>query len=89
MKDELVALREMFADIDENLISLFARRQALAVRIGEVKAERGLAVRDQAVEAATIARNRALAARLGLAQNAAEELTRLLIAHSVRVQEGG
>lgn len=83
----LSALREELAGLDESLLQLVARRQAIATEIGRVKTAMGRNTRDYAQEKDVVGRARLAAASLGLDADLAEQLALLLIRASLTVQE--
>src|SRR5262245_56501680 len=80
-------LRTQLAAIDREMMDAVARRQALAVQIGQVKRAAGLPVRDYRQERDVVERSRQAATDRGLAPALGEELVLLLIRHSLTVQE--
>jgi chorismate mutase/prephenate dehydrogenase len=86
---DLDDLRQRLAAIDRELLALVARRQALAVRIGEAKRRSGVATRDFEQERQVIERARAVAAELQASPDLAEQMMLLLIRSSLTVQEQG
>jgi prephenate dehydrogenase len=63
---DLRETRDLIDELDQELIELFARRAALALRAGRAKADRGQSVRDVDRERTLLASRRAWAAALGL-----------------------
>lgn len=86
-RDEVTDLRGKIAEIDVEIIGLVARRTELAARVGELKRERGLAIRDFSVEKEIISRARGFARDAGLTEDLAENLMLELIKASLAVQE--
>jgi chorismate mutase/prephenate dehydrogenase len=82
-------LRRQLAAIDREILSLAARRQALAAEIGETKRLAGRPTRDYDQEREVIQNGRTLAGQLGLTPDTAEELLLALIRSSLTVQERG
>jgi chorismate mutase / prephenate dehydrogenase len=82
-------LRKQLAAIDREILTLAARRQALAGEIGETKRLAGRPTRDYDQERDVVQNGRALAGQLGLAPDTAEELLLTLIRSSLTVQERG
>ena len=80
-------LRTQLAAIDREMMDAVARRQALAVQIGQVKRDVGLPVRDYRQERDVVERSRQAASDRGLSPALGEELVLLLIRHSLTVQE--
>jgi chorismate mutase / prephenate dehydrogenase len=84
---ELSTLRGELARLDESLLGLVARRQAIASQIGLIKAKAGRSTRDFAQEKEVIGRVRRVATDLELDPNFAERLMLLLIRASLTIQE--
>ena len=84
---KLDQLRSELGNIDQKLLKLVAERQRLAMEIGRVKRESGLATRNYRQETEVLKRARTAASQLGLSPTVAEELTLLLIRSSLTVQE--
>ncbi|MBK5265853.1 MAG: 3-deoxy-7-phosphoheptulonate synthase [Acidimicrobiia bacterium] len=80
-------LRTGIDAIDYELVDLLARRQRLALKIGQAKAERGAPVRSPDREAELIERVRTQAAELGYAEDIVEEIYGLILEASRRAQE--
>ena len=87
MADELQKLRRALDDVDSELLSAVARRQAIVAAIGEHKQVSGRATRDFAREKEVIEAARTRAAALGLEPDLAEELMTGLIRASLTAQE--
>lgn len=85
--DPLLAKREEIRAIDRAILDLIAQRNRLASDIGALKRERGLPIRNYAVEADVIELARDVARDLGLRAEVAEEMMHLVIRESLRVQE--
>ena len=85
--DDLSTLRDELAGVDESLLRLVARRQAIATEIGRIKAAMGRNTRDFGQEKEVVGRARTAATALGLDANIAEQLALLLIRASLTVQE--
>ena len=85
--DHLDRLRTELGTVDQDLLALVARRQALASAIGELKRGLGRPVRDFSQEKEVLERTRRVADRLGLSGDLAVALVRLLIASSLTRQE--
>jgi chorismate mutase / prephenate dehydrogenase len=88
----LEKLRRQIGEIDRQLLELMAARQRLAAQVGEVKAERRLAVKNPEVEAEVLAaaqgRARALGLdALGLDEGLAVDVMGKLIEASCRLQQ--
>jgi chorismate mutase / prephenate dehydrogenase len=83
----LEELRTELGDIDREILGLIARRQAAALRIGQIKRARGLPTRDYQQERDVVERARAAASAQGLPPGLGEELILALIRSSLTVQE--
>ena len=86
-QEEIDRLREEIRALDKALVDLTAKRLQLARRIGELKQEVKQPIRNYVVEAEAIRLVREAAQRLGVRPELAEELLKLEIAESLRVQE--
>lgn len=80
-------LRTALTELDERLIELVARRQALSEQVASVKRATGRATRDFGRERDVILRGRTAAQRLGVSPDLAESLLRQLIQSSLATQE--
>jgi len=80
-------LRTALTELDERLIELVARRQALSEQVASVKRATGRATRDFARERDVILRGRTSAERLGVPPDLAESLLQQLIQSSLATQE--
>lgn len=80
-------MRHEIRAIDQALVDLTAKRLDLARRVGEIKRGQGAPIRNYAVEADAIRLVRDAAAKLRVDPNLAEELLKLEIRESLRVQE--
>ena len=80
-------LRAELTDLDERMIELVARRQALSEQVAAVKRATGRATRDFGRERDVILRGRSTALRLGVPPDLAESLLRQLIQSSLATQE--
>jgi chorismate mutase/prephenate dehydrogenase len=83
----LEPLRTELGDIDRQILTLVARRQALAQRIGQVKRDAGIPTRDYRQEKDVVERARAAAVEHGLSAQLGEELILTLIRGSLTIQE--
>src|SRR6202043_1423640 len=83
----LEELRPALTEVDERLLDLVARRQALSEQVASVKRATGRATRDFGREREVILRGRTAAARLGVSPDLAESLLRQLIQSSLATQE--
>ncbi|HEX4151161.1 MAG TPA: prephenate dehydrogenase/arogenate dehydrogenase family protein [Steroidobacteraceae bacterium] len=80
-------LRSELTQLDAEILTLVARRQALSEQVAAVKRATGRATRDFAREREVIVRGRQAAERLGLKPDLAESLLRQLIQSSLTTQE--
>jgi chorismate mutase / prephenate dehydrogenase len=80
-------LRSTLTELDEQLLGLVARRQALSQEVAAVKRSTGRATRDFGRERDVILRGRTTAQRLGVSPDLAETLLRQLIKSSLTTQE--
>lgn len=85
--EEIARLRDQIRAMDRALVELTARRLALARRVGELKQGAGQPIRNYVVEAEAIRLVREAARELGVRPEIAEELLKLEIQESLRVQE--
>jgi chorismate mutase / prephenate dehydrogenase len=86
-RTRLDSLRTELGQIDREILSLVARRQAVAQRIGQVKRDAGIPTRDYQQERDVLERARAAAIQHGLSGALGEELMLALIRSSLTVQE--
>lgn len=86
-EEPLPALRDEIKRLDAAILDAARRRIELARRVGDVKLEQGLPLRNYRVEAEVIDDARRVAAELGVSERLAEEIMKLLIAEAVRAQE--
>lgn len=75
------------AGLDQQILSLVAKRRRLAVSLGQHKLLSGAPIRDFAQEKEVVGRARRIAAAAGLTPDLAEELMVLLVRSSLTVQE--
>lgn len=88
MSDEEIAqLRDEIRRLDRELVELTAHRLALAKRVGELKKSVGQPIRNFVVEAEAIRLVREAAVALDVRPDLAEELLKIEIQESLRVQE--
>jgi chorismate mutase / prephenate dehydrogenase len=80
-------LRTALTELDEQLLGLVARRQALSEQVASVKRATGRATRDFGREREVILRGRTTAERLGISPDLAESMLRQLIQSSLATQE--
>jgi chorismate mutase len=83
---EIEDLRSMIAGVDNRILDAIADRMKLSVEIGRLKSIRGMGVEAKEVEEQVVSRGRSRAGELGLDQELAEEVLRLLIEYSKREQ---
>jgi chorismate mutase/prephenate dehydrogenase len=86
-RTRLDALRSELGQIDRDILTLVARRQATAQRIGAAKRELGMPTRDFRQERDVVERARAAAVAQGLPPALGEELVLAFIRASLTVQE--
>lgn len=84
---EVARLREQIRALDRDLVELTAKRLALARRVGDLKRDMGQPIRNYVVEAEALRLVREAALALGVNATAAEELLKIEIRESLRVQE--
>lgn len=80
-------LRTGLTELDEQLLTLVARRQALSEQVAAVKRITGRATRDFGREREVILHGRNTAQRLGVSPDLAESLLRRLVHSSLATQE--
>jgi chorismate mutase/prephenate dehydrogenase len=80
-------LRRQLTDLDRQLLELIAQRQAASREIAAVKRATGHATRDYERERDVILGARGRARELGVAEDLAEDLMRMLIRSSLATQE--
>jgi chorismate mutase len=83
----LRALREAFDAVDDEIIAAIAKRQALALEAGRLKAALGRPVRDDVREAEAAARRRDVANGVGADVDVVEVVFAALVDDSRRRQE--
>ena len=83
----LDTLRAELGQIDKDILELVAKRQAVALKIGQVKRDRGIPTRDFRQEKDVVERARAAAVAHGLSAAMGEELILALIRGSLTIQE--
>lgn len=83
---ELLETRELIDEVDEEIVSLLARRAELARRAGRAKAERGLGVTDPGREARLLEARRRRAAELRLDPGSIEEIFQAILRFSRAIQ---
>lgn len=82
----LESLRAEISEIDDQIFELVAKRIELAKRIGAEKKSLNLPIVAENVATVVLTRNREKCNQLGLEQQLADDLTKLLIDYSVKVQ---
>ncbi|HMG22450.1 MAG TPA: bifunctional chorismate mutase/prephenate dehydrogenase [Kofleriaceae bacterium] len=80
-------LRAQLGQIDREILALVARRQAVALRIGQVKRDAGIPTRDYRQEKDVVERARGAAVQHGLPAQLGEDLILTLIRGSLTIQE--
>lgn len=83
----LKALRQELDQLDDGLIQLIARRQAISEEVARAKQSSGIPTRDYQREREVILAARARAGELGVSGDVAEQMMRLLIRSSLTTQE--
>ncbi len=83
----MTALRSEIDRIDLDILELIARRAEVSMEIGLTKAKDGLKTRDRAREKAVITQFAKKAKLLGVGTKLSNDVARLLISDSVRIQE--
>ena len=78
-EDELAALRRRIDEADERLVTVLAERFGVTRRVGELKAELGLAPIDAQREAEVDAKVRRLAREHGLSEDLVSDVLRAVI----------
>lgn len=84
---DLEEYRDQLSALDRQILELVAKRQAMVMRIGEVKRQSGQATRNFAREKQVLDLARAYAGELEIPPNLAEALMELLIRSSLTKQE--
>ena len=87
MSDELKLLRERIRSLDDQLLALVKERLEVARAIGAVKVAAGLPIKDYKVEKDVLARATQKARELGLYEELATDLSKLLIRYAVNAQD--
>ncbi len=86
--NDLTPLRERLTEIDHEILGLIAERQNIVADIGKSKQHSGTGTRDFDREKRVIEGGRRRAKDLGLPEDLAEQILRLLIQTSLTLQEG-
>lgn len=87
MSDDLRALRDRIRAIDDQILSLVRERVEVAKSIGAIKTSAGLPIKDYQVEKDVLARARQRAQDIGLYEELATDLSKLLIRYAVIAQD--
>ncbi|MDR2866148.1 MAG: prephenate dehydrogenase/arogenate dehydrogenase family protein [Methanomassiliicoccaceae archaeon] len=86
MMDDLQQLRKNIEAIDERIVDLMIQRNDTAMKIGLLKKDAGIPLRNHDVEKAVIERYRKIAKGTSLSEDAAEAVCKILISASVELQ---
>jgi chorismate mutase/prephenate dehydrogenase len=86
-EDRLDSLRREIASLDEQLVSLLARRLELVEEVGVVKQELGLPTLDPTREAEVVRRGAELARARGLDPELARDVLWRIMAHARFIQD--
>ena len=93
LRQELASIRQSIDNIDAALINLLAERFKFTQKVGQLKAQHGLAPSDPEREARQVARLRALAEEADLDPAFAEKWFNFVVSevirHHVRIAEEG
>ncbi|MBR4505083.1 MAG: prephenate dehydrogenase/arogenate dehydrogenase family protein [Candidatus Methanomethylophilaceae archaeon] len=79
-------LREGIGRIDAEIVGLIAERTELAKKVGEIKRERNLPIRNESVERKVVSRYVEAGMQAGLSREAMENVARALIKEAVEVE---
>ncbi len=82
MNEELNALRDQIDEVDQQLVTLLARRLELVAGVGEVKSRHGLPIYAPDREAAMLAKRRAEASAKGVPADLIEDVLRRVMRES-------
>ena len=82
MNEELNALRDQIDEVDQQLVTLLARRLELVAGVGEVKSRHGLPIYAPDREAAMLAKRRAEATAKGVPADLIEDVLRRVMRES-------
>ena len=80
-------LRDEIGNIDGQIFDLISKRFEIARRIGAEKRRLGLPIVDKDIESGVIERNVKKCVQIGLDPKLGEDLTELLIDHSIKIQK--
>lgn len=86
-KSELEIEREKIATIDFQILQLISERLTIAQRLGNIKKNEGLAIRDYKVERTVLTRCLKQAKELDISEDMTLNLVDLLINEAIKVQE--
>ena len=87
IRDEILRLRSSIDNVDAALVHLLAERFKFTQRVGELKAEGGVAPADPQREQAQIARLSAIALDAGLDPAFAEKFREFIVSEVIRHHE--
>jgi chorismate mutase len=85
--DELETLRLRVSEITIQILKLVKKRQELTREIGRIKALKGLPIKDVEAERRLLSTVRKTCEDLKIFPELGEELTKLLIKYSIKIQE--
>ena len=88
MIKKLEEIRQVVREIDDQILQLAGNRLELVKRIGEIKRKHNLPITNLNVEAMVIDKTIDRAKAIGLNENFSKKLMNLIIAESVKTQEG-
>ena len=88
MIKKLEEIRQVVREIDDQILQLTGKRLELVKRIGEIKRKHNLPITNLNVEAMVIDKTLDRAKAIGLNENFSIKLMNLIIAESVKTQEG-
>ncbi|MCK5402928.1 aminotransferase class I/II-fold pyridoxal phosphate-dependent enzyme [Candidatus Bathyarchaeota archaeon] len=88
MIKKLEEIRQVVREIDDQILQLAGNRLELVKRIGEIKRKHNLPITNLNVEAMVIDKTLDRAKAIGLNENFSKKLMNLIIAESVKTQEG-
>ncbi len=83
---ELEKLREQMNRLDEQILQLFALRDAVSIAIGKFKKKHALAIEDVRREKAVLAAITHYARQQGLPEELVKKIYSILIEHSKEIQ---
>lgn len=82
MTAELNLLRDQIDDVDQQILTLIAKRQGLVSEVGEVKSQYGIPIYDPQREADMLSKRRQQAEQMGVSANVIEDILRRLMRES-------